>query len=202
MRVVLADDHQMFVEAIRLILTQEPKVEVLAVADNGDDLLATIEEFAPDVALVDVTMKGPGAQKIAEAVKGSETATRLIALTMHLDHGFAELLLQSGFSGYVLKEDAVADLLSAILAVRAGGTFLSETLQEVGGEHVAHGRILTKRETTCLNAAADGLSNKLIAANLGVSERTIKFHFENILRKLSAVSRGEAVAKARRYRLL
>lgn len=202
LRIVLADDHHMFVEAMRLILSQEPEIEVVAVLDNGADLLEAIRKFSPDIALVDVTMEGPGPQKIAKTVAASGNTTSLIALTMHLDHGFAELLLQSGFAGYVVKDDAVAELLNAIWTVTTGGTFMSEAIEKIANLRGPGARILTKREIASLRGAAEGLSNKQIASDLGISERTIKFHFGNILNKLNASSRGEAVAIARRYGLL
>ena len=121
---------------------------------------------------------------------------------MHLDHGFAELLLQSGFAGYVVKDDAVAELMSAIRGVQTGGTFLSEAIVKIASRRGDQALVLTKRESASLRGAAEGLSNKQIANNFAVSERTIKFHFENILRKLNASTRGEAVAKARQYGLL
>lgn len=201
-RIVLADDHLMFVEAIRLILNQDPDMDVIAAVHDGDALCESIQRLQPDIALVDVTMDGPGARAIAAQIADAGAPTRLIALTMHLDHGLAELLMHRGFSGYVVKDAAVGDLANAIRQVHAGGEFLSEAILEIGRARQGQARLLTKRETDCLQRAAEGLSNKLIAKDLGLTERTVKFHFENTLRKLDAATRGEAVAKARRAHLL
>ena len=201
-QVILADDHMMFVEAIRLILNQDAQIEVVAVVHDGDALVDDIKRLKPDIALVDVTMPGPRAQKIASEVADIACTTRLIAVTMHLDHGLAEVLLDSGFSGYVVKDSAVGELVNAIRQVHAGQTFLSASILKIGQKRRNQARLLTKRETACLQRAAEGFSNRSIADELGLSERTVKFHFENILRKLEASSRGEAVAKARRASLL
>ena len=201
-RVILADDHMMFVEAIRLILNQDPGIKVVSVVHDGEALLEGVERLAPDIALVDVTMTGPGARKIAGEIVRTGSPTRLIAVTMHLDHGLAEVLMQNGFAGYVVKDAAVGELLTAIRRVHGGGVFQSDAIREIGRKRQTRARLLTKRETACLQRAAEGLSNKTIAEELGLSERTVKFHFENIFRKLAVASRGEAVAKARRASLL
>lgn len=200
--VILADDHQMFIEALRQILDRDPSIEVVDVVGDGETLLEGIEIHAPDVALVDVTMPGPGARAIAGHAKQGDSSTRLIALTMHLDHGLAETLLSAGFAGFVVKDSAVAELLEAIHTVVAGGTYLSNAVRELGADRGQSPNPLTSREIDCLVLAAEGLSNKHIASELGITERTAKFHFENILRKLQASSRGEAVAFARRNAIL
>jgi len=188
----------MFVEAIRLILNQDPQIDVSAIVHDGAALVESIQRLEPDVALVDVTLPGPGAHKIAAEIAESGGRTRLIALTMHLDFGLAELLMAEGFAGYVVKDSAVGELVDAIRLVHAGDTFLSDAIQEIGRKRRSQTRLLTKRETACLQRAAEGFSNRSIADDLGLSERTVKFHFGNLLRKLEASSRGEAVAKARR----
>lgn len=198
---VIADDHRMFVQAIVLLLERSGGVEVREVADNGDDLLDMLARLSPAVALVDVSMPGPGAVGIIEKVKEAGWATRLIALTMHLDKEVYETLMAHGYAGYVVKDCAFEDLMSAIQAVAKGGVFVSDVVNDSLDLSVETSP-LTPRETECLGFAADGTSNKAIAERLGVSVRTVKYHFENILRKLEAQSRGQAVAIARRRGLL
>ena len=200
--VILADDHQMLIEALRQILDGDPSIEVVDVVGDGETLLQGIESHAPDVALVDVTMPGPGARAIAGHAMQGTSSTRLIALTMHLDHGLAETLISAGFAGFVVKDSAVAELLEAIHTVVAGGSYLSNSVRELGADRGQSPNPLTSREIDCLVLAAEGFSNKHIASELGITERTAKFHFENILRKLQATSRGEAVAFARRNAIL
>ena len=201
-RLVIADDHRMFVEALRHLLGRSDDIAVVATTDNGDDLFHLIDVHVPDVALVDVSMPGPGIRAIAEGIGESAVPTKLIALTMHLEPAMAETLIDQGFSGYVIKDAAFNELLVAIRQVVEGRTFVSAAVRErdkAGSENAAG---LTPRELECLKSAGEGLSNRLIAKRLHISVRTVKYHFENILRKLDASRRGEAVAIGRRRNII
>lgn len=153
-RLILADDHQMFVEAIRLVLNQDDQIDVLEVVDNGDAALTSIFRHLPDVAVLDVTMPGPGPLRIAEEVAARNAPTRLIALTMHLDAGLSEVLLAGGFSGYVVKDTAVSELLQAIRETAGGATFVSEAVHALDEHWSVQNRLLTGRERECLQHAA------------------------------------------------
>ncbi|MCR9137150.1 MAG: response regulator transcription factor [Alphaproteobacteria bacterium] len=201
-RIAIADDHQMFAEAMRHIVESNPGFEVVGTANDGDDLLKLINRQRPDVALVDISMPGTGARAIAREVGQKPNGPKLIALTMHLERGFAELLLATGFSGYIIKDAAVGELLNAIRHVMAGNQFVSQAILDVGQVTVGNAVRLTARELECLRAAGEGLQNKAIGERLSITERTVKFHFENILRKLEANNRSEAVAIGRRKSLI
>lgn len=202
LRLCIADDHQMFVEAMQLLLDASPQVNVISVARTGEDLLADIFALLPDIAIVDISMEGPGFRAIAQKALTLDAPPKLVALTMHLDRDLANRAIASGFSAYVVKDAAVAELLTAIQAASRGETFISksvlalETMVPNDSEH------LTPREVSCLSGAERGQTNRDIADDLGISERTVKFHFENIFRKLGAKSRGEAVARGRRLKLI
>ena len=201
-RLSIADDHTMFVEAIRLILNAHAIVDVVSLAANGADLLNDVGRLQPDIALVDISMDGPRFQDMARAVAREHGSTRLIALTMHFDRDLARRVMAAGFCGYVVKDAAVEELIEAIQTVHNGSTYLSRALR---GEDLPDDTALaplTPRELACLRCAEQGQSNKDAAEVLGISERTVKFHFENVFRKLQVKSRGEAVAVARRYALL
>lgn len=199
---VLADDHVMVLEAMRLLLERAPNIDVVGVARDGDALLALIETEAPDIALVDLSMPGPDATAIAERVGMVAPNCQLIALTMHLEPHLARKLLGAGFSGYVIKDAAVKELLEAIDAVMSGQSYLSQAVAELGLRQPRAHAALTPREVECLRAAAEGLPNKAIAAQLNVSLRTIKYHFENVFRKLGARNRSEAISVGRKLGLL
>jgi len=201
-KLVIADDHTMFVQALRHLLERSPEFRVIATTDNGEDLLDLIDDHAPDIALVDVSMPGPGVQAIAKHCCKSPTGPKLIALTMHLERSFAETLIQQGFSGYVIKDAAFGELKNAILKVAGGETYMSKAILEVGDMKSEKTGGLTPRELECLKGASEGMSNKAIARQFGISERTVKYHFENVLRKLNAERRGEAVAIGRRENLI
>ena len=201
-RISIADDHRMFVEALRLILERSPRVEVVSVAHNGEDLLRDVEQHKPEVVLVDISMDGPGYQGIADGLRRSDVPACAIALTMHQDRDLADRVIASGFCGYVVKDAAVAELIEAIDVALGGGTFVSRSVLALdlpASEPQLH---LTRREQVCLEHVAEGHANRDIATRLGISERTVKFHLENIFRKLQARSRSEAVAVARRQRLI
>lgn len=201
-RLIIADDHKMFVQALRHLMQRSPDIDVVATTDNGEDLLDLIDRHAPDVALVDVSMPGPGVQAIAQSVGESPNRPKLIALTMHLERSFAEKLIESGFSGYVIKDAAFGELMKAVRLVMECKTYVSKAVLEMGDLKPDDTGGLTPRELECLGGAAEGLSNKAIAKRFGISERTVKYHFENILRKLNADRRGEAVAIGRRRDLI
>ncbi len=201
-KIIIADDHTMFVEALRHLLGRADDMAVVATTNNGDDLLHLIDIHAPDVALVDVSMPGPGIRAIAESIGDSTARTRLVALTMHLEPAMADTLMEQGFSGYVIKDAAFNELLVAIHQVVEGGTFVSAAIQEMHKVGSGNPAGLTPRELECLKSAADGMSNRLIAKRLHISVRTVKYHFENILRKLDASRRGEAVAIGRRRNII
>lgn len=198
---VIADDHRMFVQAIVHLLERDGGMNVLDVANNGDDLLKMLQSRPPDIAIVDISMPGPGAAAIGDTVRDSGLNVRLIALTMHIDKGACETLMDHGYAGYVIKDCAFEDLQRAITAVAAGDVFVSDAVRDPHGVQLQPSP-LTRRETECLAYAADGVSNRAIAERLGVSVRTVKYHFENILRKLEAKSRGQAVAIAQRRKLI
>lgn len=201
-RLIIADDHTMFVEALRHLLGRSDDIAVVATTDNGDDLLHLIDEHAPDVALVDVSMPGPGIRAIAKSIGESTVPTKLIALTMHLEPAMAATLIDQGFSGYVIKDAAFDELLVAIRHAVEGRTFISAAMLEMEKAGSGNAAGLTPRELECLKSAAEGMSNRLIAKRLHVSVRTVKYHFENILRKLDASRRGEAVAIGRRRNII
>jgi len=198
---VIADDHKMFVQALQHLLGRSDAFKVLGVTDNGTDLIDLSERLKPDVALVDVSMPGTGCQKIAEEMIARANPTKLLALTMHMEPNLADLLIKQGFSGYVIKDEAFDELISAIQSVASGQTYMSKSILPQS-ETASSGLHLTPREVQCLKGAAEGMSNKAIAAQFAISERTVKYHFENILRKLNAGNRGEAVAISRRINLI
>lgn len=202
LHVSIADDHQMFVEAIRLILDASPVIKVVSIATNGDDLLRDVQHHRPDVALVDIGMEGPGFQGLASGVAKSGINTRLVALTMHLDRDLADRVIGCGFCGFVVKDAAVTELIEAIEVVAYGGSFVSAAIRNMAASQVESEAQLTGRELGCLQGAERGQTNRQISQSLGVSERTVKFHFENIFRKLKVKSRGEAVAVGRRRKLI
>ncbi|MEM7300663.1 MAG: response regulator transcription factor [Pseudomonadota bacterium] len=197
-RIVIADDHRLFREGIRNLFSTVEGMEIVADIDNGNDLLSTIATHSADVALVDVSMPGPGIVVLCDQVEQSELQCALVALTMHYEPSFALSLIETGLNGYVVKDDAFEELLSAVDAVRRGDTYVSKALLEAGGSQSE----LTAREFACLSAAAAGDTNKMIARALSISGRTVQFHIINACRKLGAQRRSQAIAIARERGLI
>lgn len=199
---IIADDHKMVLEAMRHVLENEPHLRVVATANTGDEALEFIKLHQPDVALIDVDMPGPGAAAIAQQVIDAGMSARLIAVTMHVETQLAARLLGSGYCGYVIKDEAVSDLTAAIETVLQGDIFVSKTIAALQDAHHKPAASLTPREVECLKAAEEGLPNQAIADRHNITLRTVKYHFENIFRKLETSNRSEAVAVARRLHLL
>lgn len=201
-RIVAADDHRMFVEALAHLFENTPGATLIATTDNGDDLIAVVRRHRPDVAIVDVSMRGPGIVDLIGAIKANCADCRIVVLTMHLEALLASSLLDAGADGYVVKDAAFKEMLTAVRKVANGERFVSSQVATLMARMKDDVEALTRREAECLRAAADGMTNKMIGRTIGLSERTVRFHFENICRKLDASRRGEAIAIARRRGLL
>lgn len=196
-RIVIADDHQMFLDGIVRLLEGVGDIEIVGRGGNGDELLELITAHGPDIALADLSMPGPGLAAIIGRVQADGRACRIIALTMHLERSFALDMMSKGLCGYVTKDAVFSEVLDAIRRVADGETYLCRQIATQGNRQSSSPDLLTPREMQCLRLAAQGLTNKAIAQQLDISDRTAKFHLENICRKLGAKRRGEAVAKAR-----
>lgn len=199
-KLVAADDHRLFLEGLKSLFQLTDDYDLIATCEDGDTLLSLIETEKPDIALVDLSMPGTSTEDIVSTVERNEWQTHLIALTMHQDPQIAEELINLGLSGYILKEEAFDELTSAIHAVLNDDQFISPTLLKIMKEFhektAASKELLTTREVEVLENAALGHSNKAIARNMGISERTVRFHISNCCVKLDAKGRSNAVARA------
>ena len=191
-RIVLADDHRLVREGLRRLLEERDDFEVVGEATTGQEAVQLTADKQPDLVLMDISMPGlSGIDATRRICKNGSTAKVLI-LSMHDNRSYVEEVLRAGASGYVLKDAAVADLLQAIDAVRAGDSFLSPTITQQVVEAIAHPSerpeaalaSLTDREREVLAQIAEGLSSKQIAKELGVSLKTIESHRANLMDKL------------------
>lgn len=208
LRVIIAEDHQTVRDGIKLIVNAQPDMEVVSEASDGLEVLARAEEFKPDVVIMDVSMPRLNGLKAAEKLKQSFPEVQIIALTRHKDDGYLRQLLRAGASGYVLKQSPSEELLHAIRATAAGGKYLDPGVAgRVIGSFASNSSTdlrgvakvqLTDRESEVLRLIAWGYSNKEIAAQLGLSIKTIEVHKANFMRKLHMNSRIDIV----RYALL
>jgi DNA-binding NarL/FixJ family response regulator len=206
-RVVIADDHALVREGTSELLAKHSDIDVVATAADGISAVELINEFRPDVALVDISMPGLTGIEVTREVKSSFPEVAVLILTVHDEDGYVRALLEAGAAGYLLKDIGEAELVRSIRAVHSGESVLhpkvTRTLFEsliagADGTKTEDESPLTDREDEVLRLAAQGQSNKQIASHLEVSPRTVQTHLGHIFDKLGVASRTEAVIRGLR----
>lgn len=203
-RVVLVDDHRVVTQSLKAWLESFADMIVVGIAANGEEALAKIAEWEPDVVLQDLLMPGgiDGIETTAR-IRALRPSTRVVALTASLDEPRMMGVLRAGAAGYVRKNAEPETLLAAVRAVARGRTFIDPTLARslataTGTPH----ETLTPREVDVLRLVALGRSNRDVASALGVSEETVKTHVSHVLAKLQVENRAQAIVEALRRRLV
>lgn len=203
LRILLADDHETVREGLKAILNGQSDMEVIAEAADGRAAVAEACRLRPDVVVMDVSMPHVNGLEATQAMKASCPEVRVLTLTRHADDGYLQQLLHAGASGYVLKQSRAAEVLHAIRAVAAGGTYLDPAIADrvignfgrrvqlttSGTGHVT----VSAREEEVLRFVAWGYSNKEIAARLELSVKTIETHKTNATQKLGLHNRIDIV---------
>jgi DNA-binding NarL/FixJ family response regulator len=203
-RVVLADDHAVVRQGLRTFLDLQDDIEVVAEAGDGEQAVAAALEHDPDVVLLDLVM--PKLDGVGALARLREGRARVLVLTSFGDDDKLFAALRAGAAGYLLKDVEPAELVKAIRSAHAGQSPLSPAIATRVVEEVAHGAApapgeLTPRELDVLALIARGRSNKLIARELGVAEKTVKTHVSHILAKLGVSDRTQAALYAVRQGL-
>lgn len=198
-RVVLADDHAVVRQGLRTFLDLQDDIEVVAEASDGAQAVEAAAAFDPDVVLLDLVM--PGLDGLGALKVLREGRARIIVLTSFGDDDKLFAALRGGAAGYLLKDVQPADLVRAIRSANAGESPLSPAIATRVVEEVAQGTVsahddLTPRELDVLTLIARGRSNKVIARELGVAEKTVKTHVSHILAKLGVSDRTQAALYA------
>ena len=205
-RVIVADDHVIFRQGLLNLLQSSKNIAVAGEAGAGPETIDLVTREKPDIAILDISMPGFDGFEILERIQIMGTGTKVIFLTMHKDALTAKKALQSGASGYVLKDNAFEDLLYAISTVSAGGKFISPSVLESVIKAPLHedkaSRVLTLRESEVLKLIATGLKNKQIAQELFISIKTVETHRTNIMQKLDIHSTASLVQYAFKIGLL
>ena len=206
-KVVVADDHTLFREGIRRILSLEKDILVVGEAARGDEIIKVVERTKPDVLLLDVKMpRGDVVQTLLE-IKEKNVPTKVLILTAYSEDENVLNAAKGGARGYVLKGIDFPTLLQAIKTVHKGGLWIDkETPAAEAFEEIAQGQMveiddagyddaistLTKRETEILKLVAEGLTNEEIGKKIFISEKTVKTHLTNIFDKLKVNNRFKA----------
>jgi two-component system, NarL family, response regulator DegU len=204
-RVLLADDHRMLRETLRRSLTDEG-FDVVGEAANGDEADRLAHQLRPDVVLMDVTMPEVDGVEATRRIVATVPDTRVVMLTMHADAEVVRRSVDAGATGYLTKDCSTDDIVATIRAAAEPDASLSPTiakglLAEAEAERRAPAAgpdIITKREVEVLQAIADGLSPQEVAAQLYISQKTVKNHLASIYQKLDARDRTQAVIHAMR----
>ncbi|MGD8429727.1 MAG: two-component system response regulator NarL [Ectothiorhodospiraceae bacterium] len=198
--VLIVDDHPLFRRGVRQLLDMEPTLRCTGEASNGSEALEMAQAEEPDLILLDLHMAGMDGLEALRALRDAEIHCRIVMLTVSDSDDDVVAALRAGADGYLLKDMEPEDLLERIRQAAAGEMVLSDQLTRVLATAVAGQRgtgadrlaTLTSRERDVLTALAKGLSNKLIAKRLDISEGTVKVHVKNLLKKLGLRSRVQA----------
>jgi len=199
--VLVADDHALLRTGVANIINQEPDLRVVAEAANGREAVEAYDRFRPDVTLLDLRMPVMEGVEAVRQIRERDPNARVIVLTTYdTDHEIARAL-KAGAKAYILKDIAADDLISCIHDVLAGKTYLAPAAAAKLAEGVTRVQ-LTPREMTTLRLMADGKTNKEIANDLAISERTVKTHLGHLFEKLGVTNRTEAIKVATRRGLV
>jgi len=216
-KIVIIDDHQLFREGVKRILEFEKSFQVVAEGDDGCEALRLVEEFQPDVVIMDINMPQKNGVEATRELVEKYPDTKIIILSIHDDENYVTHALQTGAIGYLLKEMDADALIEAVKVVAEGGSYLhpkvthnlvteyrklAAGVARSGGAYLQTMEIrrplhlLTRRECEVLQMLADGKSNRGIGEALFISEKTVKNHVSNILQKMNVNDRTQAVVVA------
>ncbi len=203
LRVLLADDHRMFLAGLEKLLA--PDFDVVGAVPDGRALVAAAERLDPDVIVADISMPSLNGIEAAHQLRARGSRAKLIFLTMHADPLFVREALRCGANGYVLKRDAPDDLVSAIQRVARGKSYFAPDV--VNAQHqpqAAEGMLaqLTGRQREVLQLVAEGRTLKEIASIIHVSVKTAEFHKYNLMQRLGLRTNAELTALAIKHGLI
>jgi two-component system response regulator NreC len=193
---LLVDDHTIVRQGIKALLDTQEGIEVVGEAEDGREAIEKAKQMAPDVIVIDITMPNLNGIEATRQIKKINPEMKVLVLTVHDNEEYIHRILQAGASGYLLKESAVSDLVSAINAVEKGNIFLSPSISKVVvKDYIRHVEtesgdfdslnVLTNREREVLQLIAEGHTNKEIARILKLSIKTIDVHRSHIMDKLN-----------------
>jgi len=205
-RILLTDDHTLFRQGIRTLISAEPDMEVVGEAANAGDAVTLAEQTHPDVVLMDIGMAGMSSFEATRQIRRHRAATQVLFLSMYDDEDYLAECVEVGAGGYLLKDSPADQLLTAIREVQRGGNYLSPRLltrlvddfrmQSKSPIRQPRFGTLTKREREILKLLAEGKSVKEIATAFDLSVKTVEAHKFNLMRKLDIHNKAQLVQYA------
>ncbi|EAQ63746.1 transcriptional regulatory protein degu [Marinomonas sp. MED121] len=202
-KVLLVDDHMLVLDGLKARLELEDNIKVIGIANNGIEALEQSKKLDPDVVLMDVSMPVLNGIEAAKRFQTEQPDKKVLMLSMHQDKEYILSIIQTGASGYVLKDVPAAELVLAIETVIRGGSYFSsgasQALYQVQEDEKEE---LTKRELAVLKELASGAANKTIANNLSISVRTVETHRQNLKQKLGIHSAAGLTKYAIEHKLI
>lgn len=209
-KIVIADDHQLFREGITKLLSNSAEIEVVAQADNGEEAVIKVKKHCPDLILMDIGMPILNGIEATRIIAKEHPDVKILALSMHADKEYIKDMLDAGASGYVLKNCTYMQLIDGIKSVVAGKKYLSEEVTEIvlqdyltkEEENLETKIALSKRELEILELFAEGKSSRGIADLLFISIKTVGTHKQHILKKLDLKTNADMVKYALREGLI
>jgi len=209
--IVLADDHHVVRQGLRVLLEAEPDFRIIGEAADGLEAAQLIERLHPDVLVLDLMMPGLSGLEVTRQVAQRSPHTRVIILSMYANEAYVVEALTHGAAGYVLKKSTASDLARAVREVSLGRRYLSPPLteddittylQKAGESSPDSYELLTSREREVLHLIAGGRTNAEIAAQLVISSRTVETHRANLMRKLELRTQADLIRYALRREIL
>jgi len=209
--VLIVDDHALVREGIRKILSLKPQFNILIEADNGTMAVELCRELRPDLVLLDINLPDITGMEVCKTIKQEFPKTGIIALTIHDQEEYIVEMIRNGIAAYLLKDVSPDQLISTMLQVAQGHSFISPSLMDKVFRQINKLSTktqdnrplgLTDREVQVLRLVANGNSNRTIANKLYISEKTVKNHLTNIFQKLNVVDRTQAALIAIKEKLV
>jgi two-component system response regulator NreC len=203
--VVIADDHAILRAGLRMLLSQQPDIQVVGEAENGEEAIEQVRRKKPNILLADISMPGTSGIEIIQQVAKRSPRTLVLILTMHAEPAYLDSALAAGAAGYVLKKALDSDLLTAIRVTNSNGTFIDQDMtQHLLGKH-RHAQaastitarqardLLSRRELQILTLIAQGHTHREIASQTSISVKSVETYRARLLKKLKLTTRRDIV---------
>jgi DNA-binding NarL/FixJ family response regulator len=198
-RILIVDDHPIVRQGMRLMINAEPDLEVCGEAETEAEAREKIRKLSPDAAIVDLSLEVGDGFNVVRDIRAHTPSTRVLVLSMHDESIYAERLISEGAAGYIMKQAATDQLITALRTVLKGENYMSESMRErlsQGGRRPQGREVLSSRELQVLHLIGQGVGSREMAQNLSVSVKTIESHRAAVKRKLKLATNAQLVQYA------